>query len=84
MANELEQASKLVETSKYLMKRSRKLLPPPSKTIARREREGAVSAMKAIVKVAADPYGDEGRDARAHVHSDATRGDGTAHAGAAL
>jgi hypothetical protein len=48
------------------------------------EREGAVSAMKAIVKVAADPHGDEGRDARAHVHSDATRGDGTAHAGAAL
>ena len=41
----------LVETSKYLKKRSRILLPPPSKTIAVREREGAVSAMKAIVKV---------------------------------
>ena len=75
----------VVETSKYVKKRSRILhvLPPPSKTIAR-EREGAVSAMKAIVKVAADPNGDEGRVARAHVHSDATRGDGTAHAGAAL
>jgi hypothetical protein len=55
MANELEQASKLVKTSKYLKKRSRILLPICSKTSAAREREGAVSAMKAIVKVAADP-----------------------------
>jgi hypothetical protein len=84
MANEREQASKLIINLAVLKEAQPNTTPLCSKTSAAREREGAVSAMKAIVKVAADPHGDEGRDARAHVHSDATRGDGTAHAGAAL